>query len=158
MNATQVAALRRAVIAEAEKDLGFVETPPHSNRGSVADRANAFVGNPLGSPWCAAWLCEVLHNAGVPPPLPKTGSSGGIAAWGKKNGRLDWSPEYGDAGELIDPSSPTGYRHTVLITGGDGVWLSTIEANMSDGVRRNRRHASTLTLVSPYPTPTNEAT
>ncbi len=43
------------------------------NRGKEIDEFNKFVGNPLGSPYCAAFVCYILNKANVKDPKIKTG-------------------------------------------------------------------------------------
>ncbi len=141
--------LRNRVILSAHNFIGIHEIPLGSNRGKWIDTFNTFVGNPLGSPWCAAGLCWVANAAGVKN-APKTGSSGAIVQWGHDHHAIVISPSYGDAGEVKDDTSPTGYCHTVLIVGGPYDALHTIEFNESDGVCSNIRHGDTMTFVNIY--------
>lgn len=140
--------LRRDVLENAIACLGMGETPPGSNRGVLPDAANTFAGAPLGSPWCAAGACLMLHRAGVVHG-PKTASSGGIVAWGRANQAIEENPSFGDLGE-VKGDSPTGYVHTVIIEGGTADALRTIEFNESNMVKRNVRKLSELTVVNPY--------
>lgn len=140
--------LRRAVLAKAIEHLGMGETPNGSNRGILPDAANIYAGAPLGSPWCAAGACLMLHEGGVKNG-PRTASSGGIVEWGKAHNAIETNPSFGDLGE-VKGNSPTGYVHTVIIEGGTAQSLRTIEFNEGNSVRRNVRHLNELTVVNPY--------
>lgn len=140
--------LRRAVLAKSIEHIGMGETPNGSNRGLLPDAANTYVGAPLGSPWCAAGACLMLHEGGVKNG-PKTASSGGIAEWGKFHHAIQTNPSFGDMGE-VKGDSATGYVHTVVIEGGTPEALRTIEFNEGNTVRRNVRHLDELTVVNPF--------
>ena len=140
---------RQAVIHEAEKCLGMGEHPPASNRGELPDAANTFAGAPLGSPWCCAGACLMAHRAGVPNP-PRTASTGALVDWGRENGAIVRDLSLGDFGCVIDHNSPTGYRHTVIVTGGTPDALRTIEFNEGNQVKRWFRKSSELTGINIY--------
>ena len=63
MTHDQLMDLRRDVIEVATKYIGTHEEG--NNRGAFVDMVNQFVGNTLGSPWCAAGLCWSAHTAGA---------------------------------------------------------------------------------------------
>ena len=56
--------LQYAVVLRALKDVGILETPLGSNRGTRIDRMAKRAGSPLGSWWCAIWAGAVMADAG----------------------------------------------------------------------------------------------
>lgn len=83
------------IIERAFCDLGILEVPNGSNRGTRLDAMNRRAGTPLGSWWCALWLGLVWADAGalVPQNFP------GTDYWlpHVKDGREKAKPEPGDA-------------------------------------------------------------
>ncbi|MDE2127977.1 MAG: hypothetical protein KGJ62_15455 [Armatimonadetes bacterium] len=142
-----------AVAAVAERYVGIREIPAGSNRGEHIDRWNREVGNPIGSPWCAAFACCAAREAGVEHG-PWTGSSGEVANWGERTGSGVSGGDVcaGCLGAVINPETATGHCHTVVAVSGpdsDGV-IDTVEGNEGNAVRRNRRHADTVDWVVPW--------
>ena len=139
-----------AIIKVALGDLGKKEVPPASNRGSLPKEALNFVGLDEGLQWCAAVACLWIDKAGIKDG-PRTGSTGALVAWGEKNGAIVTVPRRGDIGCLKDATSPTGYRHTVMVEHSeDGVNVETIAGNESNRVKRGKRAIADLTFVRPY--------
>jgi hypothetical protein len=70
-NCTQ---LQFAIVLRALKDVGIVEVPLGSNRGTRIDAMAKRAGSPLGSWWCAIWAGIVWADAGasVPRNFPGT--------------------------------------------------------------------------------------
>lgn len=62
------------IALRAWKDIGIVEVPLGSNRGTRIDRYAQRAGSPLGSWWCAIWAGAVFADAGalVPKGYPLT--------------------------------------------------------------------------------------
>lgn len=148
----QIGALRERTIAEANKYLGSSghEVPLGSNRGPLPDRVLDNVGADKPNPWCAAFACTMAEDAGVQHG-PRTASTGAIHDWGLAHGATVTMPQKGDFGLVLDPGSPTGFKHTVIITGGDGKTFSTIEGNEGDKVAvRHDRTWESMKYVNPY--------
>lgn len=144
-----------AILQQALKHLGWKEDPPGSNHGDLADRAIKFVGYPTsyptGPPWCAAFACLMVHDAGILDG-PKTASTGGIVTWGKMHDAIVPQPRRGDIGCLIDSDSPTGFEHTVILEhvfGGESV-VHTVAANEANRVQRNTYPIHSMVYVRPY--------
>lgn len=83
------------IVQRAFRDVGILEVPNGSNRGTRLDRMNARASVPLGSWWCAVWTGLVWADAGasVPDSFP------GTDYWLPyvKEGREKATPEPGDA-------------------------------------------------------------
>lgn len=56
--------LQLAVVLRALKDVGILEVPLKSNRGTRIDAMAKRAGSPLGSWWCAIWAGAVMADAG----------------------------------------------------------------------------------------------
>lgn len=99
-------------------NLGVHEDPPGSNRGKWVDKYNAFVGAPLGSPWCCSFLVLRYYQAakelGLTTHILKTGSVQKLFKWAEKEGKVSKQPVAGDAFVLWFPSLHR-YAHTGLI-------------------------------------------
>lgn len=142
--------LRHKVISTCELWNGTGEDPPGSNRGELPDAANNYVGNKLGSPYCAAGLCFNLYTAGCLH-APRTGSSGGIVQWGKLHNAIrEGLPFFGDLFIILDPNSPTGFKHSTMIVGGVPGIYRTFEFNEGNHDGYNLRHADEGVIVNPY--------
>ncbi len=65
-------ALARAIVIRAMADIGILEVPLASNRGTRIDAMTKRAGSPLGSWWCAIWAgavfadCRALIPVGYP--------------------------------------------------------------------------------------------
>ncbi len=57
--------LQRAIVYRAMQDVGILEVPLGSNRGTRIDRYTKRAGSPLGSWWCAIFIGAVLADCGV---------------------------------------------------------------------------------------------
>lgn len=59
--------LAEAIVAEARKYKGVVEQPPgsNSNSGPEIDQWLAFVHQPPGASYCAAFACSMVHDVRV---------------------------------------------------------------------------------------------
>jgi hypothetical protein len=66
--------LGRAIVIRAMADVGILETPLNSNRGTRIDAMAKRAGSPLGSWWCAIWAGAVFADCGalVPNGYPLT--------------------------------------------------------------------------------------
>lgn len=116
---------------------GWVGQQEHGqNRGYPMDEANSFVGNPLGSPYCAATGSRALYLAGVA--KPKSGLARNMrtketySAWLVING----VKKIREGDGLIWQKGATVFGHFGFA---DADWNSTkgrtIEANTSSGYR-----------------------
>lgn len=160
-----VLALRNGTIYQALRHLAIhaqENAPKFDNRGPLPDACYKFVHGPNSDPgavsaadreWCAEFACYMAYLGGTLHG-PKTASTGGLADWGKKCGgfkpHASGAVEFGDIGLVIDPSSITGYCHTVIIIGGDGHNLRTVEGNFQNGVHTNHRCMDTMNYIEPY--------
>ena len=83
------------IVQRAFRDVGILEVPNGSNRGTRLDAMNRRAGVPLGSWWCAVWAGLVWADSGakVPNGFPQTDQ------WLPyvKTGRENATPEPGDA-------------------------------------------------------------
>jgi hypothetical protein len=147
----------KAFVQRALRDVGWIEDPPGSNHGSLADGSMLFVNYPRspisekGPPYCAATTCLWAYDSGIKNG-PRTASTGGIHDWGIAHGAIVAEPRMGDMVLLTDPASPTGFHHTAVcvhhFAGED--FIHTVEANLSNGVRVNTRPISAAKYVRAY--------
>lgn len=128
------------------------------NRGLIIDRINRFVGNPDGSPYCAAFIAWVFAQTGEKK-FPITGSSQELRRWGFKHGYYNVDPQFllnwrGAMGGWTNDGD-AGHGHVFLIEkrytnwfglGKKVVAVGTIEANTNaegsrdgDGIYRRKR-------------------
>lgn len=115
------------------------------NDGPVVSRFQRFVANGaswlLGQAWCVCFVVYCVKVAardrGLRSRLPLTASSSALYRWFKGQGLLLSSPRPGCVGMVR--GGATGHRHTFLVHDvQDGV-LITVEGNLRNGVRWNRR-------------------
>lgn len=88
---------RYRALQEALLFVGVKEHPAGSNRGPVVVR-RGFVGGidewcrraagVLGYPWCAAFVCAMFSDQGMPIPEPRRASVGYLEQWAAKVGEL----------------------------------------------------------------------
>lgn len=132
--------LANAGIEEAKKYLGIKELTGH-NDGKQVNVFQAFVGDPTGEPWCAAFrsYCDFMAatHLGIKPVLPKTDSSTYLYAWAKEHGYLLKAPIPGSIGlEKGDGGTPgKTHKHTcrVLRVSSDGTFAS-VDGNWNNSV------------------------
>lgn len=62
-------ALGRAIVIRAMADVGILEVPLASNRGTRIDAMAKRAGSPLGSWWCAIWAGAVFADCGALVPV-----------------------------------------------------------------------------------------
>lgn len=149
------------IVAKAVSHIGEREIGD-SNTGPQVDKYLAYVGLDPGQEWCAAaacyWVGTTLVQIGLPTYAhPKTGSTGAIHVWGINHaatvGRTSVFP--GCVGCLIDHTTNTGYRHTVLVRTVDHAagTFTTVEGNDQNAVRSETRHLSNFDFVRPWKQP-----
>jgi hypothetical protein len=78
----------RTIVVMAICDVGMLEDPPGSNRGTDIDALNDMAKVPVGSYWCAAWVGKIWRNAGAQVPAGYA-SCDHWMAWAKQTGPLD---------------------------------------------------------------------
>ncbi len=123
-------------ICEKERKLGgqdFKEING-SNSGPQVKKYLEYVGLSEGNPWCAAFTCWVIGQAGID--NPKTGDTWAMEEWARQKGIYSQTPAEKDVFLLID--SATGKPlHTgfVVKVNLDGKTITTIEGNLDDGIR-----------------------
>jgi hypothetical protein len=126
------AAPRSTPLQIALRYVGLEERP--GNRGVMIDRWNRFVHNPLGSPYCAAFVSWCLEESHARAPTVRTGWARGFilptsytmndVLWGR------YTPQPGD----IIPFTRPGGGHVGFVTRyfGKGKF-ELVEANTSPG-------------------------
>lgn len=128
------------------------------NRSKLIDMLNKFVGNPLGSPYCAAGVSYCMHHQNTPGQgFPKTGSSQEFKRWAIKKKRFFTDPNELKTckGALVGFTNEgdEGHGHIAFVEGrltdpsGKVVGIRTIEFNSDlggdregEGVYRLERH------------------
>lgn len=139
---------RNTVIAIAKSHVGWKEDASRPNRGVWPDAACTYCGAPLGSPYCAASVCYLLHLAGVQHG-PRTASTGALEEWASDNNAIRPTAQVGDF-ILVKGDSATGYVHTALVISGTDQVYQTIEFNEGNSVKYWHREPSSGTIVDPY--------
>lgn len=84
-----------SIVDRAFRDLGILEVPNGSNRGTRLDAWNRRAGTPLGSWWCAIWAGLVWADCGALVPENFSGTDYWLPF--VKEGRERARPEPGDA-------------------------------------------------------------
>lgn len=139
------------IVQRAFCDLGIVEVPNGSNRGTRLDAMNKRAGTPLGSWWCAIWCGLVWADCGALVPLNFPGTDFWLPHL--KDGREKAKPEPGDAivyglkkpgpvvawgnahhiGIVVRPPEPEmGQRFMLTIEGNRGFAGTTNDGNAVD--------------------------
>lgn len=123
-------ALADRIVAIARTYLGVEEDPIGSNSGPLIDTWLAFVGAHPGDAWCAAFACDVVHEARVaegmgPLTFKRSGGAlrlliindalrttnplpGDLIIWDHGNGKGHVSIKTGDATHIAGNTSPDG--------------------------------------------------
>jgi hypothetical protein len=125
-----------ALIAEARRYLGVVESPKNSNRGLCIDYWIREAGlDPAGAfPWCMAFVGQMGRQAvGHRWPCPRTAGVAVLAAWAaSKPGVLQDRPAVGDLFILWNESLRR-FAHVGIVTRVTGDSYETIEGNTNGG-------------------------
>lgn len=133
------------VVRFAHTQVGIKETG--KNRGKAIDLYNKSVGNPLGSPYCAAGLYYCFYAVdSTKNKLKRTGlANGQFNHYKAKRFKSDYSPKVGDL--LVWIKGKTIYGHIEIITKiRKNGWVETIGFNTGinardgDGVAKKLRH------------------
>jgi hypothetical protein len=129
---------------------GFVGAREASGRndGPIVSRFQRFVANGaswlLGKAWCVCFVLYCVKAAAwdrkLRSRLPLTASSSVLYQWFKREGLLLPRPIPGCIGMLR--GGETGHRHTFLVHDVEDLVLVTVEGNLRNGVRWNRRPIS----------------
>lgn len=153
MGISYYSALGQQVVKAGKANLGVQEVPAGSNRGKYVDIYNTFVGAPLGSYWCASFLCYRVYDAAktlkVTPLWIKSASVQAIFLWAKKNNLVSDIPVAGMA-FLEWFQSKRRYAHCGIITEviplpGNKFAFRTVEGNSnSNGSRNGQEVASNI--------------
>ena len=102
--------------------VGQKEEPVGSNRSFHIDVWNKACGVPLGSFWCASFLCAGVHNrwkflTGLDWQLGSSASCDVLLAKAKKLGILHKTPYVGDLGFVLSSDDDTDAVHVFLVSG-----------------------------------------
>ena len=149
------------VIALALREVG-VHEQGGNNRGPRVEEYLRAVGLGPGNPWCAAFVCWCLKQAGVKGG-PCSGDTWAIEAWGKNHGCLHndtlhrpEAPKRGDIFLLLDPDNDFHPQHTGIVkaVNSDGLTFDTVEGNTGlrsetdgDGVAAKTRRVYDCSFV-----------
>ncbi len=160
--------LGKAALDIAANEVGVLEVPPGSNRGTRVETYQSSVGSfCIGQPWCMCFVYWVFLEAakatGGKSPVPKTG--GVLDAWSestklKGSVKVVTADDAADDPSLVEPgmvfflrtSDRTG--HTGLVVANLNGLLETIEGNTNNGgsregigvFRRRRRPINHINL------------
>lgn len=111
------------------------------------------------TPWCAAFACWVLEQAGIESPRSKAAidfEAWGVPVWDYSMPIVN-GPHMLETGLICvfhrnDPKNPRA-RHVGFLRGNDGMDLVIVSGNDHDAVRASWRHARDLTAVRAMPIP-----
>ncbi|MEL7589403.1 MAG: CHAP domain-containing protein [Prolixibacteraceae bacterium] len=136
--------LLNKAVSIAESQLGTMEDPPGSNRGMMVEQYQSRAGISPGDPWCAAFVywcfSEAAGAAGVPNPLPRTGSC--MYHWDHARGRRILKNKATNNPALLIPGhifiiNHGNYRgHTGIVTSVKNGYIQTVEGNSNTGGSR----------------------
>lgn len=119
-------------IDEASKWIDYVETG--DNRGYWVDKWNRYVHNPLGSPYCSAFVSACLEIARVVKPVVRSGYSRAFVTREAFTVADVWHGKIKlKAGDIVIFKRPTGGHIGFIYGVGSGGKINTIEANTSNG-------------------------
>ncbi len=106
-----------------------------ANSGPQVDKYLKYVGLPSGNPWCAAFVCWILGQAGIE--NPKSGDTWELEKWAMaKKIYYSENPQPGDIFLQMDEAGRpkhTGFVKEVDPT--DTRYLLTIEGNAGDSIK-----------------------
>lgn len=106
-----------------------------SNAGPQVKKYLAYVGLPEGNPWCAAFVCWILGQAGIE--NPKTADTWELEKWAmEKKMYYSQNPQPGDIFLQMDENGKpkhTGFVKEIDPT--DKRYLLTIEGNAGDSIK-----------------------
>ncbi|MGV3508178.1 MAG: CHAP domain-containing protein [Sphingobacteriaceae bacterium] len=131
------------------------------NDGTEVEKYLRYVGLKKGNPWCAAFVCWALGEAGIS--NPKSGWSPELFPASKviwqRSRSLNAGFENPQAGDVFGIwfSDKGRIAHVGFIDSWDGKWMISVEGNTNeagsaegDGVYRKRRLCSSLYQVSDF--------
>lgn len=143
--------------------VGVKEEPLGSNRGFNIDIWNTSCGVPVGSFWCASFICGVHSiwkmRTGLDWQLGKSASCDVLLAKAKSLGILHKTPYVGDIGFVLAAEDSSDAIHVFLVSGHKEGVFTSIEGNSNlDGSRNgtavverpnlySRRNASRLVFA-----------
>jgi hypothetical protein len=106
-----------------------------SNAGPQVDKYLKYVGLPSGNPWCAAFVCWILGQAGIE--NPKSGDTWEIEKWAiKEKMYYSENPQPGDVFLQLDSNGRpkhTGFVKEIDPT--DKRYILSIEGNSGDSIK-----------------------
>jgi hypothetical protein len=136
-NATAENDLFREALSFAQSQVGVMEKPVGSNRGTEVEKYQASVGISPGTYWCAAFVyfCfnEAAKNLGKSNPVFKTG--GCLHHWNNSKAKKIKAKDARDNPSLVKPGNifildhGSGRGHTGIVKRVEGGRLITIEGN-----------------------------
>lgn len=138
-------------------EIGVREKP--SNSGPQVEKYLKYVHLLRGNPWCAAFVCWVLGEAGVE--NPRSGWSPVLFGdryiiWNRERRTKNKEPGSGDVFGLYFPEKGR-IAHVGFVDHWDGTWMISVEGNTNmagssegDGVYRKRRLISSVYKVARY--------
>lgn len=86
--------------------------------------------------WCDMFVSYCANKSGISTKIiPKYANCGDTRKWYEKKGLLTSNPHVGDLGLVMDG----GAKHIFIVEYIDGKYVHTIEGNLSNKVKRNKR-------------------
>lgn len=118
-------------------------------------------------PWCAMFVSWCADQAGImDTKIPKYASCGTGLKWFESRGLRTNTPKAGYIGFLKPTKAGATASHTFIIESVDDKYIYTIEGNLDDSVKRNKRKLNAKDILCygivefeepiPQPTPTPE--
>lgn len=122
--------MKQEFINMALSQLGYKET------GKNYTKYGEWYGINPGA-WCAMFVSWCANKSKVPTSLiPKYANCGTGRKWFKEKGLISDKPHIGDIGFVMKKGAA---QHTFIVEYIDGNYAHTIEGNLSDMVKRNKR-------------------
>lgn len=126
--------LQEQIVAQARKYQGLLESPPGSNSGPEIDQWLAFVHQPPGQSYCAAFACSMVHDARVALGLAALTFRKSASALHLLEINADLITTDPQPGDLVVFDHSHGLGHVAIVTGQG----TSIAGNTSaDGKSRN---------------------
>lgn len=95
-------------------------------------------------PWCMAFVCWCMNEAGMMGQITKTASCGQQASYAQKTGRWHWSTKGIQAGDIVIYSLSSAHDHTGFVTAVYSSTIDAIEGNTGDKVKATNRNKSKI--------------
>ena len=124
-------ATKSKLLSIVRNQIGVKESPAGSNKVKYNTWYYGKVVSGSAYPWCMAFVCWCLNEAGMMNQITKTASCGVQATYAQKTGRWHWGSKGIASGDIVIYSFSSAHDHTGIVVSVASSTIEAVEGNTS---------------------------